>query len=268
MIKWLGALIGGLIFNIPGAILGFFFGLFIDAQNKVSPGVQSRQQNQAVFYRTVFSLMGYIAKADGRVSEAEILSAEQIMRQMGLHGKNREEAIAYFRAGAQPDFDLDATLLNFKVGPGRSGRMRQFLMVSLITICLADGSIAPIEKEQLEKIALGIGMQPGALDRLISMIFAQQQFYERGQSSQGGGYYQQGSHSQARPDELKLAYQALGVEPSATDADVKRAHRKLMKEYHPDKLMSQGLPEDMIKVATEKAQEVQAAYDLIKRSRR
>ena len=40
-----------------------------------------------------------------------------------------------------------------------------------------------------------------------------------------------------------------------------------MSQYHPDKLIGQGLPEDMIKVATEQAKEVQVAYDLIKKHR-
>ena len=51
---------------------------------------------------------------------------------------------------------------------------------------------------------------------------------------------------------------------SNTDQEIKRAYRKLMSQHHPDKLIGQGLPEDMIAVATEKAKEIQIAYDLIK----
>jgi len=52
-----------------------------------------------------------------------------------------------------------------------------------------------------------------------------------------------------------------------SDQEIKRAYRKLMSQYHPDKLIGQGVPEDMIKVATEQAQEIQVAYDLIKKHR-
>jgi len=62
-------------------------------------------------------------------------------------------------------------------------------------------------------------------------------------------------------------YKILGIDKSATAADIKKAYRKLMSQFHPDKLMGQGLPEEMIKSATERSQEVQAAYDLIKKSR-
>ncbi|MDP1897796.1 MAG: DnaJ domain-containing protein, partial [Sulfurimicrobium sp.] len=66
---------------------------------------------------------------------------------------------------------------------------------------------------------------------------------------------------------LDDAYKALGVSKDSSDQEVKRAYRKLMSQYHPDKLMGQGLPEDMIAVATEQAKEVQLAYDLISKSR-
>src|SRR5690606_27244655 len=60
---------------------------------------------------------------------------------------------------------------------------------------------------------------------------------------------------------------ARGVASTASDAEVKRAYRKLMSENHPDKLMGQGVPEDMIQLATERSQEIQTAYDLITKHR-
>jgi len=66
---------------------------------------------------------------------------------------------------------------------------------------------------------------------------------------------------------LDDAYKALGVTKDSTDAEIKRAYRKLMSQYHPDKLIGQGLPEDMIAMATEQAKEIQLAHDLIKKTR-
>ncbi|VAW72435.1 DnaJ-like protein DjlA [hydrothermal vent metagenome] len=40
-----------------------------------------------------------------------------------------------------------------------------------------------------------------------------------------------------------------------------------MNQHHPDKLVSKGLPEEMIKLATEKSQEIRRAYDTIKKAR-
>jgi DnaJ like chaperone protein len=59
----------------------------------------------------------------------------------------------------------------------------------------------------------------------------------------------------------------LGVSKESSDQEIKRAYRKLMSQYHPDKLMGQGVPQDMINMATAQTQEIQTAYDLIKKSR-
>jgi DnaJ like chaperone protein len=66
---------------------------------------------------------------------------------------------------------------------------------------------------------------------------------------------------------LADAYGVIGVSPEASDADVKKAWRKLMSQHHPDKLIAKGLPEDMVQLAKEKTQEIQAAYDRIKAAR-
>jgi DnaJ like chaperone protein len=66
---------------------------------------------------------------------------------------------------------------------------------------------------------------------------------------------------------LDDAYKALGVSKDSSDAEIKRAYRKLMSQYHPDKLIGQGMPEDMIAMATEQAKDIQLAYDLIKKQR-
>ena len=57
------------------------------------------------------------------------------------------------------------------------------------------------------------------------------------------------------------------MSPDASDAEVKRAYRKMMSQHHPDKLAAKGLPDDMIDVAKEKTQEIQSAWDLIKSKR-
>ncbi len=255
----------GSALGLPGAILGFFIGLFAESMFKDSPGQLNRrqhQEHQQLFFQTIFQLLGHLAKADGRVSEAEIKSTEAIMTRMGLSSDKRADAIAFFKAGTSTDFNLDVSLQNFRVGPGRSRQMKQFLIVSLLSMSMADGHMDTTEQRLISRIADGIGMSRMQLQQLIMMLEAQHNFF-RGRHQHhrsSGGAYQ----SPTPANELKLAYQALGIKEGATDTEIKKAYRSLMKEYHPDKLIAKGLPEDMVKVATEKAQEVQAAYNLIK----
>jgi DnaJ like chaperone protein len=59
----------------------------------------------------------------------------------------------------------------------------------------------------------------------------------------------------------------LGLKPDASAQEVKKAYRKLVSQYHPDKLMSQGLPDEIMEVAKKRVREINTAYDKIKLSR-
>ena len=67
--------------------------------------------------------------------------------------------------------------------------------------------------------------------------------------------------------DISSAYGVLGVEADASDAEVKKAYRRIAREYHPDVLASKGLPEEFMTFAKEKLQTVNQAYDQIKKDR-
>jgi DnaJ like chaperone protein len=59
----------------------------------------------------------------------------------------------------------------------------------------------------------------------------------------------------------------LGADKNLTDKELKRAYRRLLAQHHPDKLVAKGLPDEMIKLANDKTQEIISAYELIKKHR-
>jgi DnaJ like chaperone protein len=59
----------------------------------------------------------------------------------------------------------------------------------------------------------------------------------------------------------------LGCSSSDSDEIVKKAYRRLVNEYHPDKNASRGLPEEFEKLAADKFREIQQAYEAIRRER-
>lgn len=259
MIRKILAAIFGLL-ALFGLLVGFItYRIFRLFKKPVSP--EEREKIQRTFFKTLFLLLGYVAKSDGRISETEIALTESLMSKMGLTAEHRKEAIQLFKTGAGADFNPDEALRQFREDCSRSRNLTQMLLVYLINLAIADGQLQQAEAAVLRRIAEGLGISSFAFEQILGMIQAQNSF--------GGGQHQYtGGGSQApRPDQLALAYKALGVSSSASDAEVKKAWRKLMSEYHPDKLIGQGMPQDMIKEATERSQEVQAAYDLIKKSR-
>lgn len=255
MFKLIGFISGYYFFGLFGALFGLFVGSLIDRMRAYGAGGINPLQNplrQTVFLETMFISMGKLAKADGQISAGEIAHAEAFMQQLGMTADHRMRAIDLFKQGAAPAFDIGPTYDRFMAICGHTSQLRQVLLVYLIVMALTDGHFHPEEEVLLGNIASRLGYDDAAFKHLVDMVLNQ-------------------SHFRAgKPDTaaaLDDAYKALGVTKENTDQEIKRAYRKLMSQYHPDKLIGQGLPKDMIDVATEQAKEIQLAHDLIQKTR-
>ena len=255
MFKLIGAFLGFYLYGIVGAFIGFFLGSFIERYSAYGIGgvnPLSSGQRQTVFLETVFILMGKLAKADGHISKDEVAYVEQFIQKMGMSDEHRQQGIALFKRGAAANFDFAPTINQFLAVCGHTHNLKQMLLVYLIVMAVSDGRIDAAEEHLMTDIARHLGYDQAAFKHMLEMVLNQSHF-AGGQTSSASS--------------LDDAYKALGVSKESTDQEVKRAYRKLISQYHPDKLMGQGVPEDMIKVATEQAKEVQLAYDLIMKTR-
>lgn len=256
MFKLIGALLGFYFLGFFGAFIGYFLGSFIDRYIAYGIGgvnPLSQHQRQSVFLETVFILMGKLAKADGHISQDEIDHVEQFIQKLGMSAEHRQQAIALFKQGADANFDIEPSLKKFIAICGNTNNLKQMLLVYLIVMALSDGHIHSAEEIMLKDVARHFGYDQTAFKQILDMVLNQSHF--------AGG-------QTTSATSLEDAYKALGVSKESSDHEIKRAYRKLMSQYHPDKLMGQGVPEDMIAVATEQAKEVQVAYNLIATSRK
>lgn len=252
MFKIIAALSGYYFFGFFGGLIGYFIGGSIDRARAYGVGGVNplgTGQRKEVFLATVFTLMGKLAKADGVITKDEIDHVERFIEKMGMTAEHREQAIAQFKRGAAASFDITETLNTFMSVCGQTLNLKQMLVVYLVVMAIADGVLDKAEVALLEQIASRLGYSSTQFQQLLQMVLNQSNF---------------GSGQATSTNALADAYKAIGVTESNTDQEIKRAYRKLMSQYHPDKLMGQGMPEDMMAVATEKAKEIQLAYDLIK----
>lgn len=252
----IATLMGWMLLGPIGALLGFAAGFFFDkglASLDTAPPRGKVDEAQQVFFRTTFLVLGHLAKADGRVSADEIARTEEFMSSLELNAEHRKEAIDLFRQGAAGDFSVDDTMIAFMSKCGRYPRQQQLLLEFVCHLAFADGELHVAEQQLLAEVARWLGIEGARFVKMLDMFGAQYGFSQAGGATSGGG--------------IDAAYRALGIESSANDKEVKRAYRKLISQHHPDKLIAQGVPEDMVKMATEKSQEIRAAYETVCKAR-
>ena len=210
------------------------------------------------FFTATFSVMGHIAKADGRVSQSEIRMARQVMDELELNSEMKATAIHLFDQGKQAGFPLDEVLAQFRREcHRRTSLIRMFLEIQ-IQAAFADGVFEASEEKVLRHICNRLGISRFEYESIKLQVQAQQRFHSHRQ----GAY-----RTSSRGDNLEDAYGVLGVKSSATDAEIKKAYRRLISQHHPDKLVSKGLPEEMMVLAKEKTQKIRKAYEAIKQAR-
>lgn len=262
--KAFGGAMGFIIGGPLGALIGVALGHGIDRkadeyQLHLAHGEDpdQRQRIQTAFFTALFSVMGHVAKADGRVCPDEIEIARRVMVRLGLNATLQQAAIRLFNEGKRPEFPLDEVLAQFKRECLRRRTLLRMFLELLIQAAYADGVMHPAERRLLLRVSADLSFSPAEFDRLDNMIRAAHGFTPgaegRAESSKQGG--------------LAEAYAVLSLTSEASDEEVKKAYRRLMSQHHPDKLVAKGLPEEMMKMAAERTHQIRAAYERIREAR-
>ncbi|TAN01735.1 MAG: co-chaperone DjlA [Rhodanobacteraceae bacterium] len=217
------------------------------------------------YVEPLFAVMGALAKSDGRVSEVEVAIVEKLMARLELDMLWRRRAIDAFNKGKAPGFDLARTLVDLRAWclPRRSSVM-PFLDM-LCDVALADGPLAEGKLQVLKRVAFALRISEIQLVALLAMKgFAWNTGPRPGEWAHAGAGSQQGYRPAPRrtgPD----PYAVLGVTRDADERTIKRAYRKLISEYHPDRLGN--MPDDLRRRVEARASEINAAWERIQSER-
>jgi DnaJ like chaperone protein len=255
---FLGALVGLMITRTAwGAVLGALIGYMLDQAVSGGGAASSAGPDsvRAEFFRATFEVMGHVAKADGRVSEAEIDAARRLMQEFELNQSDTAAAMNCFRAGKAANFDAAGCALRLReVCGSRFDILRAFVELQL-RAALAGNGISPPARGILIRFAEQLGFS--------GLEFAHMEAAVRARQARGGP----GHTGAARNSSLAEFYAELEVDASISDAEVTKAYRRQMSRHHPDKLVANGLPESMAQMAKEKTQRIQEAYEGIRAAR-
>jgi DnaJ like chaperone protein len=263
--SWTGAIAGavlGLLLGrfqpqnaLIGALLGYFVvDRYLNARSAYTGPKASGTEVQTVFFETTFLVMGHLAKVDGRVSEEEIQAARSVMHAMRLRPEDVRRAIELFTAGKRADTYIFEKVTRLRQVCGREPELIHTFLEVQIELALSKGDISAAERDVLWHVADRLGVGRVELSQLEAVLRARRSFGQR----------------QSTPPlqtSLDQAFKALGIDSAASDADVKKAYRRLMNQHHPDKMLARGLPDSMLEVAKQRTRETRSAYELIKAHR-
>jgi DnaJ like chaperone protein len=265
---WWGKIIGGVLGlfrgGLSGAIIGLLLGHFFD---RFMMGIGSVGRTQKAFFDALFSSLGHLSKADGQVTDTEIRMVEILMARMQISGDERQQAIRQFNLGKAPGFDLEAALRPFAQMSALRHDLRHMFMEILVDAAFSSGQVTPEEQAVLLKVARELRI-PGEL--FSAMLNARGRPGAQGQAGQQGYQGYRGQRQRAGGNTVSSigqAYATLGLTEKASDSEIKRAYRKLVSQYHPDKLVSRGLPEEMMEIAKTRVRDINTAYDQVKQAR-
>ncbi len=228
-----------------GAIAGAAFGHFFDKANQAyletgGPTLSPHEGAQMTFFVAAFSMLAKVARADGRVTQAEVAAIESVIQhELRLSAQSRQAAVRIFEAALNAPDAFEDYARQFYGAFHSNPQLLEFMLDILMRVAMADGQVCEEEERLLRRAALIFGFSEQYFENLRSRF--------RGVDDS--------------------AYSVLGLEPDVPDEELKHRYRTLVKEYHPDRIASKGLPEEFTRFAQEKFREIQEAYESIKKER-
>jgi DnaJ like chaperone protein len=241
----LGLLLGGPLGAIAGAALGHVLvdkKLDFSAQtSRQIPGPDFRQaeQAQAAYFVSLFSILGKLSKADGVVTRDEITVVQGFIDSLPMDAREKQFARQVFNEAKNSPYSIE----DFAAQLHQTTRTQPAVLMSffdlLFKIAAADGTLHPAEETAL---------------RSIQRIF---QISDSQYENIKGVYFQ----------DTDQYYKALNCTPASTNEEIKANYRKLIKEFHPDTIVSKGLPEEFIDFAEKRFREIHESYEKIRQER-
>ncbi len=221
------------------------FGFFKSIKKDTSPTYKE--------YKLIIALMAKVAKADGSVSEleAELVSntLNDLSRDFPDPAEAREELKKIFSEEKDRSDNVEELALEFsKVTKGEYYK-RVKVMEFLLNIAYIDSVLSDEERDIIIDIAAFFELSNEDFNKIYDEF---------------DKFYKDGKKKVQSSDE---AYGILGLSREDSDEDVKKKYRELVKKYHPDIMRGKGLEDDFIELATRKLQEINSAYEEVKKER-
>ncbi len=239
----LGMMFGGPLGAVLGAALGHHL---IDKKEagqgqrfQIPGGADSVVAHQAAGFVCILSILAKIAKADGVVTQDELAVVDRFIKSLTISPDEQDFARRVFNEAKNSPYTLeDFTAQFYRMTQAQPAVLCSFLDV-LFQVASADGVLHPEEEKAIRTVKDIFRLTEAQFDSIRARYFQ---------------------------DDDKF-YTMLNCSSQSTDEEIKKSYKKLAKEFHPDTIISKGLPDEFIQFATRRFQEIQEAYEQIRKKR-
>jgi len=235
----LGGMLGFAIGGPLGGILGAVIGSKLGSEKRQS--FSSNQRNQAAFFTALFACLAKIAKADGVVSREEVDKVDSFIKdRFNFPSEQRVFAIQIFNQAKDDSYSFQdyADQLASLLSQNKNSLIMFYEL--LFELAMADGVLHPSEEQLLKEVPRIFNLRSNLYEELKARF----------------------------DNQASDAYLVLGVTQDMPLADIKKEYQKKRREFHPDTLISKGLPEELLEKAKEKFIQIQQAYEEIEKQRK
>ncbi|MCW8957356.1 MAG: co-chaperone DjlA [Gammaproteobacteria bacterium] len=217
-----------------------------------------RGNTQLAFFIALFSVLGRMARVDGRIRPAELELNRKVMDQLKLSLPQQQLANRLFSSGAQADFNLDQVLGRFNRLCSHRASMLQIFVEVQLQMALADGEMESSEQELLNKICKRLDISPAIFNRIEKRV--------RVTKPADGPQTQ--SKKTAKAMSLASACDLLEVSRWDSEQAITQAYRRQLSIHHPDKMMARGCNDDEVQAAMVQLQEIKRAYEIVSKAKK
>jgi len=234
----LGLFLGGPLGAIIGAAIGHHV---VDKKVAMSgPGrLNQTEKARAAFFVSIFSILGRIAEADGATTEDEVEVVNKFLDSLNISTDERNFARKVFSEARHSHYSIEDFASQFySINRNNRSVVNSFMDV-LFQVAAADGRLHPAEEQALQSVKRVFNISDSEFQSLKARYF----------------------------DTADRYYRVLGCTPASSDAEIKTSYRKLVKDFHPDTIVSKGLPEEFTEFASRRFKEIQEAYEQVRRKR-
>lgn len=194
----------------------------------------------SIFFVAIFSMLGKLANADEVVTEDEIDTVKQIISERFRLSSTAEQfAIETFTDALESDTSFEEYADRFYESFSQEPEILMSMLEVLLVVAHADSHFHEKEEALVESAA-----------RIFDLTDSYRQIISRLNGSL---------------EDLDRCYEILGCTPDDDLAVVKSRYRELAMQFHPDRIQSKGLPKEFLQFATDKFQEIQAAFEVVSR---